>query len=88
MIIHCVHPFNPLTDRDGGWSVWTEWSACSATCLGTRTRDHTCTNPTPIGHGRACIEDSVKDRVESCGAETCPCKFCCIPMQFQVTSGV
>ncbi|XP_032235489.2 coadhesin [Nematostella vectensis] len=40
---------------DGGYTTWSGWSGCSKTCGdGEKSRERTCTNPTPKGHGRPC----------------------------------
>ncbi|MCL4127594.1 UNVERIFIED_CONTAM: hypothetical protein GTU68_036498, partial [Idotea baltica] len=40
----------------GGWTAWSAWSQCSATCgIAVKTRRRTCTNPTPQHGGRVCV---------------------------------
>ncbi|EDO43424.1 predicted protein [Nematostella vectensis] len=40
---------------DGGWTEWTEWSACSKTCgAGHRLRRRSCSNPKPQYGGSEC----------------------------------
>ncbi|XP_060551153.1 uncharacterized protein LOC132712741 [Ruditapes philippinarum] len=42
---------------DGGWSEWSQWGICSATCgnVGLQNRIRSCTNPTPRNAGQHCI---------------------------------
>ncbi|XP_052813619.1 hemicentin-1-like isoform X2 [Mya arenaria] len=48
----------------GGWSDWSSWGACSATCdVGLERRDRTCTNPKPDLFGDHCFGDNHEDRV-------------------------
>ncbi|RDD36819.1 SCO-spondin, partial [Trichoplax sp. H2] len=61
---------NKTCPRDGGWSKWTTWSPCNATCGGGfRYRSRTCTNPSPKGDGKAC-EGSSRE-FEDCGMNAC-----------------
>ena len=42
-------------DVDGGWTGWSDWSGCSASCgNGNQTRTRSCTNPTPAYNGDDC----------------------------------
>ncbi|XP_070183045.1 netrin receptor UNC5C-like isoform X2 [Littorina saxatilis] len=48
-----------LVYRDGGWSAWTDWSDCSATCgKGKKRRTRACDNPAPLNGGAPCIGES------------------------------
>lgn len=40
----------------GGWTAWSSWSQCSATCgIAVKTRRRTCSNPEPKYGGRVCV---------------------------------
>lgn len=40
----------------GGWTAWSAWSECSATCgFAVKTRTRTCSNPAPAFGGRVCV---------------------------------
>ena len=59
------------TEVDGGFTQWSSWSSCSATCgVGLRTRTRNCTNPTPQGGGADCVGAS--SNTESCNILACP----------------
>ena len=45
---------------DGGWSVWSNWTDCTARCgNGLRIRTRTCDNPLPQNRGQNCTGDKV-----------------------------
>jgi hypothetical protein len=61
--------------RDGGWSKYTQWSACSRSCsewseVGSRTRYRTCSNPFPAFGGKKCEGGYVE--AEPCNTQRCP----------------
>lgn len=63
----------PLT-VDGGWSEWSAWFGCSATCgLGINKRYRACNNPVPANHGKPCPVDGFEDTA-SCKDIDCPGK--------------
>ena len=56
---------------DGGWTVWTNWGACSLTCgTGSQNRTRTCTNPTPEHGGADCTGNP--SETQNCNTNPCP----------------
>ena len=69
-----------LTDRlflslnailvNGGFTEWSEYSACSTTCgKGEQTRTRSCTNPPPSGGGKGC--GKVTQQKKKCNPAPC-----------------
>ncbi|XP_055944138.1 semaphorin-5B-like [Argiope bruennichi] len=55
---------------DGGWSVWSPWSYCSASCGGgVQYRERFCDSPKPAGSGADCHGPARVDR--PCNIESC-----------------
>ncbi|KAK7084982.1 Hemicentin-1 [Halocaridina rubra] len=56
---------------NGGWSSWSDWGSCTATCGGgQRRRFRSCDNPAPSQDGRACMGSDTD--TESCNTQKCP----------------
>lgn len=63
----------------GGWTSWSAWSECSATCgIAVKTRTRTCTNPAPAHGGRVCVG---QDRSEVLCTGNPPCPVLKAPTQ-------
>ncbi|RMX50755.1 hypothetical protein pdam_00017962 [Pocillopora damicornis] len=59
----------------GGYSTWSSWGGCSATCGGgTQKRTRTCTNPPPSNGGKTCLEQGLgpSEEEQECNTENCP----------------
>ena len=55
---------------DGGWSDWSAFTSCSATCGGgTQSRLRTCTNPGPANGGLICTGNSTETL--GCNIQAC-----------------
>lgn len=64
LYISCDQWYIKLYLVHGGWSDWSEWEACSATCdIGIQQRHRTCSNPTPERFGDHCFGDTMSDRL-------------------------
>ena len=58
----------------GGYTNWSVWSKCSATCDGGEmTRTRSCTNPAPENGGKTCIEQKLGPTVETAKCREFPC---------------
>ncbi|XP_058970157.2 uncharacterized protein [Pocillopora verrucosa] len=56
---------------DGGFGLWSAWSACSETCgTGTQSRSRLCDSPVPANQGQNCSGDF--DQAKSCKLTSCP----------------
>ncbi|XP_013361362.1 PREDICTED: semaphorin-5A isoform X2 [Chinchilla lanigera] len=56
---------------DGGWSCWSSWSQCSATCGGGHhMRTRSCTNPAPAYGGDICLGLHTEEAL--CNTQPCP----------------
>ncbi|GJQ69974.1 Sema-5c [Trypoxylus dichotomus] len=69
----CVGPSIAVSNCTvhGGWTAWSAWSECSATCgVAVKTRTRTCTNPSPVYGGRVCVG---QDRSEVLCTKNPPC---------------
>lgn len=65
-----MESWEALGVQHGNWSVWGNWSECSAKAwAGVRNRSRTCTNPVPRRGGRPCLGDSVQYEPCSLGLE-------------------
>lgn len=59
-----------MTEVDGGWTSWGQWTACSATCAdGTSTRTRTCQNPETAHGGRPC--EGLETETMTCNIRPC-----------------
>ena len=57
---------------NGGWSAWSQWSSCSKSCDGQRTRQRSCTNPPSSNQGASC--PGLRVQSEACNVGKCPGK--------------
>lgn len=59
---------------NGGWSSWSQFSECSASCNGgTKSRSRLCNSPVPFPEGIPCDMSNAKEHV-TCNDEKCPGK--------------
>ena len=65
-----VAPAPAPTPINGGWSVWSSWGSCSASCGGgAQTRTRTCTNPAPANGGSSCSGST--SETQACNIHAC-----------------
>ena len=56
--------------HDGGWTDFSEWTACSADCDGgNQTRSRECTNPAPAFGGKDC--EGSAEETRDCNTHSC-----------------
>ena len=68
-------PFFYFFTVDGGYTSWSDWSECPASCGGgTQIRGRTCTNPTPQHGGFDCKHLGVEKEGQPCNRYPCPSK--------------
>ena len=62
----------------GGYTYWSEWSACSKTCDGgVKNRKRSCTNPSPSNGGQTCVDQGLgpAEETAACYEDHCPSKL-------------
>lgn len=60
---------------DGGYSEWSDWGSCSASCgEGKQSRTRTCTKPLPGAYGKTCLDQELGPESEEvvCKIKECP----------------
>ncbi|XP_071802833.1 hemicentin-1-like isoform X2 [Asterias amurensis] len=56
--------------KNGNWSPWSSWSACSQTCGDSRSiRERVCNNPAPTSNGQPCVGPN--SQVRKCNVPSC-----------------
>ena len=66
--------FACILDIDGGYTEWSKWTECTATCGGgTRRHSRTCTRPKPKNNGKTCVKLKLGPAIET---ENCNTKKC------------
>lgn len=57
--------------ESGGWSLWSAWSYCSASCgRGKMERTRQCDSPEPLGGGKPCV--GLVSQQKDCSVRDCP----------------
>uniref|UniRef100_A0A182MNL9 Hemicentin-1 n=1 Tax=Anopheles culicifacies TaxID=139723 RepID=A0A182MNL9_9DIPT len=55
---------------DGGWTEWSNWTACNETCgFGQTLRYRSCSNPVPRHGGRSC--EGAESEIKTCKLQEC-----------------
>ncbi|XP_078346807.1 uncharacterized protein LOC144632077 [Oculina patagonica] len=55
--------------ENGGYSQWSAWTLCSVTCgVGRRSRDRSCTNPSPGPFGNDCTDLGSENQTVQCNS--------------------
>ncbi|EDO49202.1 predicted protein, partial [Nematostella vectensis] len=58
---------------NGGYTPWTEWTECSATCGGgIQQRTRACSNPAPKNNGTSCESLGPSFETQACNSKPCP----------------
>ena len=71
----CKSQLLPVFVVNGGWSSWSEYGACSATCgTANKTRSRSCTSPTPLHGGEDC--EGIFSETAFCVQASCPGRQC------------
>ena len=65
---------------DGGWSKWSSWARCNATCVGgIQVRTRTCYFPVLSYYGSICTGDMTD--IRNCNSVECPGIYSYIKME-------
>ncbi|XP_031555969.1 uncharacterized protein LOC116292757 [Actinia tenebrosa] len=65
---------------NGGYSPWSDWSECTATCGGgSQMRSRKCDHPAPQNGGKNCIDQGLGNELETRKCNTKPCPSPCSP---------
>lgn len=67
------HLFFSFIEVDGGYSAWSMWSMCSATCgEGVKLRSRICNSPPPRKGGKNCASLGSNYETMTCNEAVCP----------------
>ncbi|XP_054455511.1 thrombospondin-2-like [Anoplopoma fimbria] len=71
VVVVCVETFPGFSRPDGGWGLWSPWSACTTSCGdGSITRVRLCNSPPPQKGGRGCTGSA--GETQPCNNTLCP----------------